>query len=127
MANLHAVSPRDAANPPPMIAVNPKCVETLSRDETVSLLTQCAAAQSILTAHLLTVAPDSSAPAPSTTSSEPDDTLLTVAEAAKLLRRSPRWIWRNARKLPFVRRISSRSLLCSRNEIKTWLAARAVR
>jgi hypothetical protein len=128
MANLHAVPTLGAANAPPtldMIAAIPTSVSALSRDETVNLLTRCAAAQSILTAHLL-VTPEIGAPA--TTPTEPD-TMLTVAEAAKLLRCSPRWIWRQhaRRKLKFVIQKSPRSLLCSKRGVEAWLEARKAR
>jgi hypothetical protein len=62
-----------------------------------------------------------------TPSPEPADQWLTCEEAAKLLHRSPRWIWRGKAKLPFVRVISGRSLLCSRQGIEKWLAGRKVR
>jgi hypothetical protein len=128
MRNLLAVSARDSVNAPPtldQIATTPASVSELSRDETVNLLTQCAAAQSILTAHWLAT-PDGSASA--TTPTEPDE-MLTVAEAAKLLRCTPRWIWRqHARhKLKFVIQKSPRSLLCSNRGIERWLEARKAR
>jgi len=50
------------------------------------------------------------------------DTTLSVAEVAKLLKRTPRWVWRSQRKLPFLRRIGGRGLLASRRELERWLA-----
>jgi len=52
------------------------------------------------------------------------DTMLTTEEAAELLRRSPRWIYRNAHRLPFVRRLSARSMLHSKQGIERYLASR---
>ena len=52
------------------------------------------------------------------------DQMLTVDEAAELLRRKRRWISRHAATLPFVRRLTPRSLLCSRRGVERWLAAR---
>jgi hypothetical protein len=52
------------------------------------------------------------------------DQMLTVDEAAELLRRKRRWIYRHAATLPFVRRLTPRSLLCSRRGVERWLAAR---
>ena len=49
------------------------------------------------------------------------ETMLTVAEAAILLRRKPRWIYRNAKRLSFVRRLGPKSLLCSETGIRKWL------
>jgi predicted DNA-binding transcriptional regulator AlpA len=56
--------------------------------------------------------------------SDTSDLMLTTEEAAALLRRSPRWIYRNARKLPFVRRLSARSMVHSRKGIERYLASR---
>ena len=53
-----------------------------------------------------------------------DDQMLTVDEAAEMLRRKRRWIYSHADNLPFVRRLSPRSLLCSRKGVERWLAAR---
>lgn len=53
-----------------------------------------------------------------------DDRLLKPAEAAVLLRVTPRWIYRNAAKLPFVRRVGPRALLCSERGLKKYLARR---
>jgi hypothetical protein len=58
------------------------------------------------------------------TSETADDQMLTVDEAAAILRRERRWIYRHAATLPFVRRLSPRSLLCSRKGVERWLAAR---
>ena len=43
--------------------------------------------------------------------------LLTVAEAAALLRVSPRWLYRHARTLPFSRKLSRKVLRFSRSGI----------
>jgi len=56
-----------------------------------------------------------------------DDQMLTVAEACGLLRCQPRFIWRNKKKLPFVRVLGPRSLRCSRQGIESWLSARKAR
>jgi hypothetical protein len=53
-----------------------------------------------------------------------DDHMLLPAEAAQLLRREVRWIYRNAHKLPFVKRVSPRSILCSEAGIRRWLGKR---
>lgn len=53
-----------------------------------------------------------------------EDRMLTVDEAANMLRRGRQWIYRNAHTLPFVKRISRKSLLCSEAGLKRWLAAR---
>jgi hypothetical protein len=43
-----------------------------------------------------------------------------------MLRRSRQWIYRNQHRLPFVKRISRKSLLCSEAGLKQWLASRKV-
>lgn len=53
-----------------------------------------------------------------------DDEMLKVEEAAALIRRTPRWIYRHADKLPFARRISRKALLCSRRGIMEWLTSK---
>jgi hypothetical protein len=55
------------------------------------------------------------------------DEWLKVNEAAAMLRVQPRWIWRNKRKLGFVRQTGPRSLLCSKRGIENWLASRKAR
>ena len=80
-------------------------------------LTQLAAVQTALAARLM-AAP---APAPQT---DDGDTMLTTEEAAALLRRSPRWIYRNAHKLSFVKRLSARSMLHSKKGVERYLASR---
>jgi hypothetical protein len=52
-----------------------------------------------------------------------NDRMLTPNEAASLLRRKPRWIYRNADRLPFVKRVSAKSLLISETNLQKWLAA----
>ncbi len=49
---------------------------------------------------------------------------LSVNEAAAILNRSPRWIYRNAHRFPFVHRVSRKTLLVSWGELNDWLSAR---
>ncbi len=51
-----------------------------------------------------------------------EDDLLTVNEAAVLLRLSPRWFYRHAKTLPFARKLSRKVLRFSRAGIAGWLA-----
>lgn len=50
-----------------------------------------------------------------------EDRMLTPDEAASILRRSKRWIYRHADRLPFIKRLSPKSVLCSEAGIKRWL------
>lgn len=53
----------------------------------------------------------------------PDD-LLTIDEAAAVLRVSPRWLYRHAKTLPFARKLSRKMLRFSRAGISRWLATK---
>jgi hypothetical protein len=104
------------------IARDPRCIAALGRAALSSLLVRSAVVQSALAAQLASVEACggvSSAAAP-----DEDDRMLRVDEAAEMLRRKPQWIYRNAERLPFVKRISRKSLLCSKNGISRWLATR---
>jgi hypothetical protein len=107
-----------------MVLTTPQAAAALDRDTLAQLLAEAAAVQSTLTARLLQAAPVAAANGAG--AAHVDDELLTVRQAAGLLRREPRWIWRHKR-LPFVRQISSRSLLISRRELEKWLASRRVK
>lgn len=60
------------------------------------------------------------APAPGSGESD----LLTVGEAAAVLKVSVRWLYRHARALPFARRLSRKTLRFSRSGIARWLATK---
>jgi hypothetical protein len=52
---------------------------------------------------------------------EPDK-MLTTAEAAALLRRSVKWLYRHQKDLPFARKLSERSWIYSEQGLHRWLA-----
>ncbi len=54
------------------------------------------------------------------------DPLLTAHEAAQMLSVSPDWLYRNARKLPFSRKLGSKMLRFSRLGIEKWIATRKI-
>ena len=64
------------------------------------------------------------AAAPTTSPASTRDDLLTVEEAAAMLRVSPRWLYRHARTLPFARKLSRKVLRFSRAGIERWLTSR---
>ena len=107
------------------VLANPGCAADLSSERIAKLLAQVAVVQSAITARLVATTIGGSS---NNTHEiiEPDE-FLTPAEAAKLLRRSTRWVWRHKRTLPFLRCAGGRSLLCSRRGITAWLAAQKVR
>jgi predicted DNA-binding transcriptional regulator AlpA len=53
-----------------------------------------------------------------------DDRLLDIDEAAKLLSVSPDWLYRNAKSLPFVRKLGAKMLRFSYQGIMKYLASR---
>lgn len=76
------------------------------------------AIQGVLTARLLVT--------PSAHDSMTDsDRLLTAQEVAHLLGVTKRWVQRRARRLPFARRISVRSVRYSDAGLKRWMTARS--
>lgn len=101
------------------VAADPLRLAGLSADAIKTLLMRSAVAQSALAAALVT-APNPHTPQPVSE----EDRMLTPDEAAQMLRRSRLWIYRNADRLPFVKRMSRKSLLCSEVELKRWLATR---
>jgi hypothetical protein len=105
------------------LLAHPDCCSTLTRAVALDLLTRTTALSAMLTARVLATAHERQNARHQIELPDAGD-LITVAEAAKILRRSRRWIWRQKRKLPFIHEISPRSLLCSRRGIARWLAAR---
>jgi hypothetical protein len=61
------------------------------------------------------------APAPEPVE-EPDDRMLTAAEASEILRRSMKWISRHRKSLPFARKLGPRSWVYSEQGLRRWLA-----
>jgi predicted DNA-binding transcriptional regulator AlpA len=53
-----------------------------------------------------------------------EDRLLTAEEAAQLLSVSPDWLYRNAKKLPFTRKLGPKMLRFSHQGMVKWLATR---
>jgi len=105
------------------IARNPACADGLQPETLAKLLAQIAAAQSVVAARLVAatiVNGNGTVPVEA-------DEMLTVAEAAKVLRKTARWIWRRKKTLPFVRQINRRSMLVSKRELMKWIARQGVR
>jgi predicted DNA-binding transcriptional regulator AlpA len=104
------------------VARNPHCVAGMPQSTVRDLLRRLAVAQSILVVELTH---EDGSRQPETSGPAEEDRMLTAKEAAELLRRSPRWLYRNRKKLSFVRQLSARSFLCSERAIKQWLDRRA--
>jgi len=54
------------------------------------------------------------------------DRLLTAEEAAKVLSVSPDWLYRNAKRLPFTRKLGPKMLRFSSQGIQKYLATRKI-
>jgi Helix-turn-helix domain len=82
-------------------------------------LSTLAAWQAQLAARLLVAPAQPAAPTD-------EDVLLTADEAATILRRSAKWLYRRAPKLPFARRLDNRSWVFSKRGLEKWLARQKV-
>jgi predicted DNA-binding transcriptional regulator AlpA len=81
------------------------------------VLVAFAAWQNALVARLMTT------PATITeAAAETGDRLLTVEECAAYLRRSPKWVYRRMKTLPFARCLGPRSWVFSQKGLEKWLA-----
>jgi hypothetical protein len=120
MANSAAIDRTHLAAVPLLdeLATRPDRAIGLPLETIAGLLAKNAAAGNALSAALL-LAKSSKPPM----EIDSDDEMLEPDEAAVLLHRKRRWIFRNAHRLPFVRRISPKSLLCSKKGLNRWLAA----
>ncbi len=86
-----------------------------------AILAQLASVQVVLLSRLVVQASRNPSQGPAVT---PEDRYLTAEEAAAILRRSPRWLYRHKTKLPFVRRINRKVILFSEIGLRKWAAAR---
>ena len=98
------------------LASNPTRVENLSPNECQDILIKIAVLQPLLLAGMTSAGEKSD--------SNQQDTLLNVEEAAKHLRCSRDWLYRQSKNLPFVRRISPRQLRFSSKGIEKYIKNR---
>jgi hypothetical protein len=96
---------------------DPGCARALPTDAIAALIAKCSAVQGTLASVLLTTKNDNQK-----SEADPHERMLSPEEAASILRRKRRWIYRNAHRLQFVRRVSPKSLLCSEPGVYKWLA-----
>lgn len=108
-AELEAVLRAVLADPAKMSALTPEQEQGL-----------VASLRAVLGGQL---APPALAPATPQTARDEDD-LLDVAEAAAVLKVSPRWLYRRAGHLPFARRLSRKVLRFSQVGMTRWLATK---
>ena len=92
-------------------------IAAIPLDQIPATLSTLAAWQAALAARLMVPAPEAVA------DDDGDDHLLTGSEAAKLLRRSTKWISRHRKSLSsFARRLGPRSWVYSEQGLRRWLA-----
>jgi hypothetical protein len=100
------------------IAADPSRALGLSREVIAALLNRCSGAQMALAVALASPAVVYSTPVETSASQT-----LDADSIARELGVKRRWVFRNAKKLPFVRRISRKSLVCEERDLKRWRAA----
>jgi excisionase family DNA binding protein len=102
------------------IARDPGRVADLTREQWAALLLRNAVVQSALAARPV-IDKD--------TTSAPSDRTLSTDEIAAALGVSRRWLFAAARagRLPFVKRVSKKSLLAARADVERWLKSRGSR
>lgn len=98
------------------ILSDPSRASDLSPIEAGEMLAKVAAIQTILMGRVL-----SGSPGHSTVN---EDRLLDVVEASKILNCTEDWLYRNAKKLPFAKRISVRQLRFSSHGIERYIKNR---
>jgi hypothetical protein len=102
-----------------LILASPQAVASLPREVIAELLAESTTVSALLAARLA-----SSAREPASSPKEGDD-WISIDEAAQRLGKTRRWIFKNARTLPFTRRVSKKTLLCSSKGIEKWLSSGA--
>jgi hypothetical protein len=121
---------QEPSSPPLLPPVD--AVDRLPSEALPALIAELAALQARAAARLLIDAPSAvqgCLPNHRPTDAEPHETgadeYLTTAEAAALLKVSPKWIYRRSSRLPFVRKLSRRELRCSRRALERFMAGRS--
>jgi predicted DNA-binding transcriptional regulator AlpA len=87
------------------------------REDIAPAIAQLAGLQTALAARLIVEKPTPE-------KAEEIDDLITAEEACSILRMKKTWLYGHAKSLPFVRRISARSVRFSKRGIFAWLAKR---
>jgi hypothetical protein len=101
------------------IAADPRSIAGLPAATLAALSMRASAVQGAISAQLLATGSTTDFPPASV-----DDEMLTPIQAAELLKQTPRWLSRNRHRLPFVKSLSPRRFVCSRNGIMKWLGTR---
>jgi predicted DNA-binding transcriptional regulator AlpA len=102
------------------LLADPSRATQVPPEEAVALLVQIAALQ----VALLTAVSRSPTPVQREPERPEPDRMLKVEEVMALTGLSRRWLYRNAKNLPFARRLSRKQLRFSRSGLTRWLATR---
>lgn len=102
----------------PVLLADPDRLADLPAEQATAALIELAAIQTALAARLHSN-PPRSAP---TGGKQPEDRLLTPAQAAERLGVTLRWLYRRADKLPFARRLSRKMLRFSEAGLRQYMA-----
>jgi len=106
----------DSPNPLIGLLDNPGTIESITPREASEMLVKITALLPLLAIKVQ--ANGARSPKPEI------DTLLTVQEASIILGCTEDWLYRNAARLPFTKRIGSRQLRFSRNGIQKYIKSR---
>jgi len=99
------------------VAADPSSAAGLSLETFAALAVRCAIVQTALAEALFAAA--KSQPVRRSDQSATDRTL-DADEIARQLGQNRRWVFRNSKKLPFVRRTSRKSIVCSEAALRRW-------
>jgi hypothetical protein len=105
------------------LARDPSRAQDLPADAIAALAMRCATVHAALAAAAWAVNSRSSHKRPTVVETS-KDRLLNETETEAMLGRPRRWIFRNADKLPFIRRVSAKHFVASERELSRWLGAR---
>ncbi len=103
-----------------LILKSPERIAEVPVAEVPAVLNRLASLQSMLAARLTNEA--LSVPTPSPEPPAAEDHLIDAKEAAKILGVKHSWLYRNAKRLPFTRKLSRKQLRFSKSGLHRWKA-----
>jgi hypothetical protein len=101
------------------LIADPSQVSRLSLGVLIALQTRCAAALTVIATAISDKVLQDAGRSQQAGSDRP----LDADQIAVELGQSRRWVFRNSKKLPFVRRISRKALVCSEAALRRWKEA----
>jgi len=108
---------------------NSACLESLYAHTLAALALKANALACIIAARLALVAAEHRDPLKPRPKDRPEiraaSRTISAEEACALLHQPRYWLFRNARRLPFVIRLSHKKLICDETLLRAWLAAHA--